>query len=91
LPENQWPGKVKSDRSKRLAKKTQNVINQLKAECETIANNLELAPQLLASRMALTRIVLNNATTLEQIQKKRILMNWQANLLLPAIKQVLEK
>ena len=90
LPEDQWPEKIKSDRSKRLSDATQNTINQLKAECETVAKDLDLAPQLLASRMALTRIVVNKATTLEQIQKKRILMNWQANLLLPTIKKMLE-
>ena len=89
LPEDQWPEKVKSDRSKRLSNSTQKVIDNLKAECEKIAADLNLAPQLLASRMALTRITVNKATTLEQIQKKRILMNWQANLLLPAIKKIL--
>jgi hypothetical protein len=46
--------------------------------------------QWIASRAALTQIVLGNAATTEQIQKKKILMNWQANLLLPAIKKVLE-
>ena len=91
LPEDQWPDKVKSDRSKRLSDRTLKVVNELKTECETIAADLNLAPQLLASRMALTRIVLNKASTFEQIQKKRILMNWQANLLLPAIKKVLEQ
>ncbi len=89
LPEDQWPDKVKSDRSKRLSERTRKVVNKLKAECETIAADLDLAPQLIASRAALTRIVVNNVTALEQIQKKRILMNWQANLLLPAIKTVL--
>ena len=91
LPVDQWPEKVKSDRSKRLSNTTQKVIDNLKAECEKVANELNLAPQLLASRMALTRIVVNKATTLEQIQKKRILMNWQANLLQPTIKKVLEQ
>lgn len=89
LPEDQWPGKVKSDRTRRLADSTLTVINQLKAECEKIAAQLDLAPQLIASRAALTRIVVNNAATLEQIQKKEILMNWQADLLLPAIKKIL--
>ena len=46
--------------------------------------------QWVASRAALTRVVLDNAATTEQIQKKKILMDWQANLLLPAIKKVLE-
>jgi len=91
MPEGQWPDKPQSDRSKRLSDKTLRVVNQLKAECEKIAKDLDLAPQLLASRTALTRIVVNKATTLEQIQKKRILMNWQTNLLLPAIKKVLEQ
>jgi ribonuclease D len=89
LPEDQWPAKIKSDRSKRLPEKTLGVINQLKNECETVAAEYDLPPQLLASRSALTRIVVNNAATLEEIQKKEILMNWQANLLLPVIKKVL--
>ena len=90
LPPHQWPGKVKSDRSKRLSDATRNVINELKTECEKIAEELDLPVQLIASRSALTRIVLNNATTLQQIQKKEILMNWQANLLIDTIRQVLE-
>ena len=65
-------------------------VNELKAECEIIAGKLGLDMQWIASRAALTQIVLGNAATTEQIQKKKILMNWQANLLLPAIKKVLE-
>ena len=90
LPEDQWPVKIRSDRSKSLSDKTLNVINQLKTECETIANELDLPPQLLASRSALTRIVINQADTREKIQKKEILMNWQVNLLLPAIRRLLD-
>ncbi len=89
LPAQQWPGKIKSDPSKRLSDATRTVINQLKAECEIVAEQLDLPVQLLASRAALTRIVLNNATTFEQIQKKKILMRWQTNLLLEAIQKVL--
>ncbi len=89
LPEDQWPGKVPSDRSKRLSKKTLQIINELKGECEKIAAELDLAPQLLASRSALTRIVVHLATNREKIQQKEILMNWQIDLLLPAIKKVL--
>ena len=91
LTEQQWPGPRKSDPSKRLSKATRNTVNELKSECEKIALELGLDMQWIASRAALTQIVLNNATTTEQIQKKKILMNWQANLLLPAIKKVLEK
>lgn len=91
LPEGQWPGNVPSDRSKRLSKTTLGIINRLKAECEKVAADLDLLPQLLASRSALTRIVLLEATTMEMIQKHQILMNWQATLLLPAIKKVLSQ
>jgi len=91
LPEEQWPGKIKSDRSKRLSKKTLKLINELKAECETIAKELGLAPQLIASRSALTRIVINQAATVKQIQENQILMNWQTKLMLPAIGRVLNK
>jgi ribonuclease D len=90
LPHEKWPGSRKSDSSKRLPKATRNTVNELKAECEIIAGKLGLDMQWIASRAALTQIVLGNAATTEQIQKKKILMNWQANLLLPAIKKVLE-
>ncbi|MFZ9010315.1 MAG: ribonuclease D [Anaerohalosphaeraceae bacterium] len=89
LPKEKWPGPRKSDRSKRLSKTIRNTVNDLKAECEKIADEVGLDMQWVASRAALTRVVLDNATTTEQIQKKKILMNWQANLLLPAIQKVL--
>ena len=89
LPHEQWPGPRKSDPSKRLSKTTRNTVNELKAECEKIADEIGLSMQWIASRAALTQIVLDNATTTEQIQKKKILMNWQANLILPAIQKVL--
>jgi ribonuclease D len=88
LPKDQWPGRRKSDPSKKLSEGTRKRVNILKAECEIIANKLDLPLNLIASRAALTRIVLDNAITLEQIQKKNILLNWQANLLLPAIQKI---
>ena len=91
LPPDQWPGPRKSDPSKRLSNTIRNTVNDLKAECETIAAEHDLPLNLIASRAALTRIVLDNATTLEKIQKKNILLNWQANLLIPAIGKVLNQ
>ena len=89
LTSQQWPGPRKSDPSKRLSKTTRNTVNELKVECEKIADEIGLSMQWIASRAALTQIVLNNATTVEDIQKNKILMNWQANLLLPVIGKVL--
>ncbi len=89
LTPEQWPGSRKSDSSKRLSKTVRNTVNDLKAECEIIAGELGLSMQWIASRAALTRIVLDSATTTEQIQKKKILLNWQANLILPAIQRTL--
>jgi len=91
LGADQWPGSRKSDPSKRLSNTTRNTVNKLKAECEKIAQQHDLPLNLIASRAALTRIVLDNATTLEQIQNKNILLNWQATLLLPAIGKVLNQ
>ena len=91
LPKDQWPGRRKSDPSKKLPESLRKRVNALKAECEKIATELDLPLNLIASRAALTRIIVDNATTLEQIQKKNILLNWQATLLLPAIQKVLTK
>jgi ribonuclease D len=90
LPKEKWPGPRKSDPAKRLSKTTRNTVNELKTECEKIAAELNLDMQWIASRAALTRIVLDKAATLEKIQKKKILMNWQANLILPAVQKVLQ-
>jgi ribonuclease D len=89
LPPDQWPGPRKSEPSKKLSDKTRRVVNLLKDECENIARELDLPLNLIASRQSLTRIVLNNAVTLEQIQKKELLLNWQAKLLIPAIQKIL--
>ena len=89
LPKEQWPGPRKSNPSKRLSKTTRNIVNELKTECEKIADEIGLNMQWVASRAALTQVVLDNATTVEQIRKKKILMNWQANLIHPAIQKVL--
>lgn len=87
LPEH-WPGPRKSDPSKKLPEKTRRVVNHLKEECDKIAQSVDLPLNLIASRQSLTRIVLGRATTLEQIRQADILLNWQANLLLPAIQKV---
>lgn len=89
LPSEKWPGPRKSDPSKRLPDSVRKVVNELKAECEKIAKKHDLALNLIASRSALTRIVLNDTTTAEAIRKKNILLNWQTALLLPAIEKVL--
>ena len=89
LNPDQWPGPRKSDPSKRLSKATRNTVNELKAECDKIAQKLDLPLNLIASRSALTRIVVSKATTLEQIRKKEILLNWQTKLILPAIQKIL--
>jgi len=91
LPKEKWPGPRKSDPSKRLSKTIRNTVNELKSECEIIADELGMDMQWVASRAALTQIVLDNAITTQQIQKKKMLMNWQANLLLPAIQKVLSE
>lgn len=90
LSPEQWPGPRKSDPSKRLSQTTRNTVNELKAECEKIANDLKMELQWIAPRAALTQIVLNKATTLQQIRDKNILMNWQANLILPTVQKVLQ-
>jgi ribonuclease D len=91
LPPEQWPGVRKSDPSKRLSNATRDTVNKLKCECEKIAQSLDLPLNLIASRSALTRIVINKTTTFEQIRQKKILLNWQANLLTPAIQKVLNQ
>ena len=88
-PADKWPGPRKSDLARRLSPATRDTVNELKAECEKIARKLNLDMQWIASRAALTTIVTKNAATLEQIQSKKLLLNWQANLILPAIQKVL--
>lgn len=89
LPPEEWPGPRRSDPSKKLSEKVRKVVNQLKDECEKIAQQIDLPLNLIASRQSLTRIVVSKAVTLDQIREKEILLNWQARLLLPAVQKIL--
>jgi ribonuclease D len=89
LPQDQWPNRRPSDPSKKLTDATRRIVNALKAECEKIAHEQGLAMQWIASRSALTQIVTAHAITPEQILKKKILLNWQVRLILPAIRKIL--
>lgn len=89
LPKDQWPSPQPSDSSRRLPDSVRKVVNILKTECEAIAKEHGLPLQWIASRAALTEIVLKHAASLEQIRKDRILLDWQAQLILPAVAKVL--
>lgn len=89
LPPEERPGPRKSDPSKRLSETIRRTVDHLKNECEKIALEHTLPLNLIASRSALTRIVVGEVTTAEEIREKKILLNWQTNLIQPAVQKVL--
>ena len=88
---DQRPGPRKSDPSKRLSETTRKAVDKLKSECEKIAHVHNLPLNLIASRSALTRIVVGEVNTIDEIRRKKILLNWQTDLILPAVQKVLER
>ena len=55
------------------------------AACKAVAQELRIESSFLASRGALTAVVQQRPSTLDDVMRASGLMRWQATLLLPAI------
>lgn len=66
-------------------------LDPLLAACKVLAQKLQIEPSILASRGTLTAIVQNKPQSIEQVMEISGMMKWQAELLMPAIKQILGK
>ena len=91
IPSEEYPQPRKSDPTKKLLEKFKKRVDKIKIELDEIGKELNLEPQLLASRAALTEIVIKDITTITEITQQHILMHWQAKLVVPALHKVLRE
>lgn len=86
-PESQWPDFKR--RGRPLLVPT-SLLKALRTECDRVAKDMGIASSTLASRSALENISRNRPGTLEEIVECGPLMHWQARLLEPGVREILE-
>lgn len=84
IPRAEWPV-LEKKREWREEKPEAEKVEKLIAACKAIAEELRIQPSFLASRSALTAVVLHRPRTLEKVMETGGLMRWQAELLMPVI------
>jgi ribonuclease D len=88
LDPQQWPQLPRRERSQKPSAEVLSRAEQLKKECQNIADTLNLPPQLIASRKSLLAAVNTGADTVEKLLAVGW-MRWQADLLLDPLRTVL--
>lgn len=66
-------------------------LDPLLAACKILAQKLRMEPSILASRGTLTAVVQYKPQSIEQVMEVSGMMKWQAELMMPAIKNILGK
>ena len=88
LVPDQWPKPPRRERNDKPSAEVLDKADQVKAECQKIADALALPPQLIASRKSLLAAVNTHADTEEKLLRIGW-MRWQTHLILPALRAVL--
>jgi len=89
LPMSEWPGVPERTRSRERQPSSEKV-EALLAACKTIAGELKIESCFLASRATLTAVARHEPRSIEKVMEVSGMMRWQAELLMPAIQNVLE-
>ncbi len=90
LPESEWPEIRKLPRSSSPLPNCKEEVNALLNQSGKIAEKLGIPPSVLATRAAITAIAHNRPTTVKNIMECSPMMQWQAEILLPSIVNILE-
>lgn len=85
-PEN-WPEKMKRKRRKPVQDSTK-YVGQLRDACREYANAENIPVSIFASRQILERVIRENPATEKDLIEKCEMMKWQAELMLPIVKNV---
>jgi ribonuclease D len=88
LSPDQWPKPLRRERNDKPVAEVLEKADRVKVECQKIADALALPPQLIASRKSLLAAVNTHADTEEKLLRIGW-MRWQAHLILPALREVL--
>ncbi len=89
LPPSAWPARPERVRSWERQPAGEKVEKLLEA-CKSVAGGLKIESCFLASRATLTAIARHEPGTIEQVMETSGMMRWQAELLMPSIREVLE-
>lgn len=87
MPESDWPDFLRGGGNGPVEYGPE--LDQLRAACNELAERLGLEPSLVASRKQLEAISLVRPKTKKEFQKIGKLMDWQADLLVPIVKDIL--
>lgn len=91
LPRSEWP--KLEERKKPFWQGDRNAnpkTEQLMAVCKALAEELKIESGFLAPRAAMTAAAMHQPTSVESLMEVSGLMQWQSELLMPRIKEVLE-
>lgn len=89
MPESQQPGHLKPKKGTRPAPETETMVDALRDEIAEIAEGLQLAPQVIASRAMLKAVAIKRPRTLKEITHCGGILNWQAKLLHEPVKRII--
>ena len=89
MPESQRPGHLKPKKRGRVAPETETIVEGLKREIAIIAEELQIAPQIIASRAMLKAVAVKKPETVKGITHCGGILNWQARLLHEPVKRVI--
>jgi ribonuclease D len=89
LPLSEWPVAPERVRS-RERQPSPEKVEALLAACKTIAGELKIESCFLASRATLTAVARHEPRSIEKVMEVSGMMRWQAALMMPAIRNVLE-
>lgn len=90
-PESERPGHPKPKHHPKPPAETNLIFEELKTECDRIAAELNITSQVVSPRAKLKSIAIRKPENIEEIQKCGEIMQWQAELMAPSIKRILEK
>lgn len=90
LSSTEWPAALTRTRPQGEGP-SQKKVEALLAACKTIATQLRIEPCFLASRATVTAVVRHQPRSVEAIRKVSGMMRWQAELVMPAIRTILDQ
>jgi ribonuclease D len=90
IPESEMPTHPKPKHHPKPAPETNIIFEKLKVECDQIAEEINVATQVISPRATLKTIAIKQPKSFKEITKCGAIMKWQAKLLEPAINKILK-
>lgn len=90
LPESSWPKPLKPVRAPRWTAADKQLADVLRDKCRQITDRLEIEPFVVAPRATIAVIARKRPATIAELAACGPMMQWQAKLLWPTVKSLLE-